>query len=293
LPARPAFTRTLLRYRRVYAVLAATARGTLADGFAHAGNLAYLSLLTIFPFLILLATAAAALMPPGTAPRLVAEAMRVLPADVAGLVAPALAQALTSRASGGLITFGIIVTLWTITCFIETVRTIIRDAYGITDTVPFWRYRLRALALLLLAVAGVLLAFAAQVLLQGVELALARLFPGAPPLAPATGGLLLPSALFLGLWAVFRLLTPLRFRRLALPIWPAPLVTALAWLGASFALPRVLALAGNYTLTYGSLAGVIIALLYFYVIGLGVVVGANLNAALAKTVPKRLREPHS
>lgn len=277
----------MLRYRRVYAVLAATLRGTLADGFAHAGNLAYLSLLTIFPFLILLATAAAALMPGDAAPRLLADALRVLPPDVARLIAPALAEALTSRASGGLITFGIIVTLWTVTGFIETVRTIIRDAYGVADTVPFWRYRLRALALLLLVVAALLLAFSAQVLLQGVEAAFGQLFPGTAPLAPLTARLWLPVLLFAALWAMFALLTPLRFH--TLPIWPAALVTALAWVGATFALPRVLALAGSYTLTYGSLAGVIIALLYFYLIGLGVVVGANLNAALAKTGRKRLR----
>ncbi len=34
-------------------------------------------------------------------------------------------------------------------------------------------------------------------------------------------------------------------------------------------LPRVLGLFGSYNLTYGSLAGVIVALLFFYIIGLG------------------------
>ncbi|MEO6581554.1 MAG: hypothetical protein ABIN68_01950, partial [Sphingomicrobium sp.] len=38
----------------------------------------------------------------------------------------------------------------------------------------------------------------------------------------------------------------------------------------------------GYSLTYGSLAGVMIALLFFFVIGLGVVMGAELNAALAE-----------
>ena len=40
---------------------------------------------------------------------------------------------------------------------------------------------------------------------------------------------------------------------------------------------------GSYDLTYGSLASVIIALIFFFVIGLGVVIGAELNAALAET----------
>ena len=35
-------------------------------------------------------------------------------------------------------------------------------------------------------------------------------------------------------------------------------------------------------MTYGSLAGVIIALLYFYIIGLGLVLGAQVNAAVGR-----------
>jgi membrane protein len=47
-------------------------------------------------------------------------------------------------------------------------------------------------------------------------------------------------------------------------------------------LPEVIGLLGGYNLTYGSLAGVMIALIFFFVVGLGVVIGAELNAALAE-----------
>ena len=46
---------------------------------------------------------------------------------------------------------------------------------------------------------------------------------------------------------------------------------------------RPLAASVNYDLTYGSLAGVIISLIFFFIVGLGVVIGAELNAALAET----------
>ena len=39
----------------------------------------------------------------------------------------------------------------------------------------------------------------------------------------------------------------------------------------------------SYNLTYGSLAGVMIALFFFWLVGLGMVMGAELNAALAET----------
>jgi membrane protein len=43
----------------------------------------------------------------------------------------------------------------------------------------------------------------------------------------------------------------------------------------------------TYDLTYGSLAGVMIALFFFWLVGLGMVVGAELNAALAETPEER------
>ena len=55
------------------------------------------------------------------------------------------------------------------------------------------------------------------------------------------------------------------------------------WLATVELLPNVLGLFGGYSLTYGSLAGVMIALIFFFVVGLGVVIGAELNAALAES----------
>ena len=56
------------------------------------------------------------------------------------------------------------------------------------------------------------------------------------------------------------------------------------------ALPRVLGLLGGYDLTYGGLAGTIIALFFFWLVGFGLVIGAHLNAALAETPDPRVKE---
>jgi len=58
-------------------------------------------------------------------------------------------------------------------------------------------------------------------------------------------------------------------------------------------LPWVLARFFTYDLTYGSLAGVMIALFFFWLVGLGMVVGAELNAALAVTPEERDMASHA
>jgi membrane protein len=86
-------------------------------------------------------------------------------------------------------------------------------------------------------------------------------------------------------------LTPSRYRYGDYPKWPGALLVALWWFGALALLPVILAQLGGYDRTYGSLAGVIVALLFFWVVGLGIVIGAHLNAALAETPEPGLKEP--
>ena len=61
------------------------------------------------------------------------------------------------------------------------------------------------------------------------------------------------------------------------------LLTTLWWIAVTTLMPAVLRNFFSYDLTYGGLAGVMIALFFFWLVGLGVVIGAELNAALAET----------
>ncbi len=280
--------RLLLRNRRIWQVVRDTVAGVWGDGFTHAGNLAYLSLLTLFPFFIMVATVAGTLGRTEDGLRAVRVFLKTLPPDVATLVAKPIADVIGVRASAGLLTLGIIVALWTISGFIETVRAIIRQAYQTKGSLPVWRYRIGSVLVVFVAVLMMLAALASQVLLTGAEALLTQFTDGV--FADLGLGRIVPAAILFGaLYAVFFVLTPARFRLLRCPIWPGALVTSLTWVLTTMAMPLVLAQFGSYTLTYGSLAGVIVSLLFFYIIGLGLVVGANLNAALAKPKENRLK----
>jgi membrane protein len=93
---------------------------------------------------------------------------------------------------------------------------------------------------------------------------------------------LLPAALiFVALYLLFWSLAPRQYRTSRAPKWPGALFVMLWWFSIVQILPALLGLLNGNTLTYGSLAGVIITLLFFWLIGYGLVIGANLNAALA------------
>lgn len=258
--------------------------GTFEQGFTHAGNLAYLSLVALFPFVIVLAFVAGRLGRTAEGMAAVDSFLAALPQGVAAIVGPAIGDVVAAPASGGVVTFGLVVALWTSSGVLVTLRTIVQQAHGTPSELPFWRWRLLGLAEVMALVLLLLAAFAAQVVVTGAETFVFRLMPLAADIFPALGlQRLVPALLlFLALWALFAMLCPRRFRDAGTVTWPGALVTAAAWTATTLALPRMLTLFNGYAVTYGSLAGVIIALLYFYVIGLGLVLGAQLNAAVAR-----------
>ncbi|MEO6433565.1 MAG: YihY/virulence factor BrkB family protein [Sphingomicrobium sp.] len=256
--------------------------GVWADGFIHAGNLAYLSLLALFPFMIL-AAAIAQLFGQGQDAQLaVFNILRQMPRGVADTLREPIQQVLQAR-TGPLLWFGAIVGLWTAASFVETIRDILRRAYGVKYCAPFWEYRLWSILLIIGAVMMMMIAFAVSVALTSFHFVVAEYFPRAEQLASRLDlyRLVPGTVLFATVYALFVALTPSRYRKRGCRKWPGALFITAWWLATVELLPKAIALFGGYDLTYGSLAGVMIALLFFFAVGLGVVFGAELNAALA------------
>jgi membrane protein len=260
------------------------------DGFIHAGNLAYLSLLALFPFFILAAAVAQLLGQSESSRKSVAAILAQLPPNVSAVLQAPIAEVLSER-TGSLLWIGALVALWTVGSFIETIRDILRRAYGVKFCAPFWEYRLASMALIVGAVFLLLLALAASVVLSSAQRAIEAWLPIAQEVADAlTLYRVIPAvALYCTIFFIFYLLTPLRYRRRGCRRWPGALLITSWWLLTAELLPKAIGLLGGYDLTYGSLAGVMIVLIFFYMVGLGVVMGAELNAALAEARPTALK----
>ena len=271
-------------------VIKRVAVGVYNDGFIHAGNLAYLGLLALFPFFIFAAALAQLLGQSESGRMTVATVLAQLPPNVAEVLRDPIAEVLSAR-TGPLLWIGAIIGLWTVGSFIETIRDILRRAYGVKYCAPFWHYRLSSMAVIVGAVFLLLFAFAASVALSSVEHAVVAWIPVAQEVSDAfTLYRVIPAiALYATIYFIFYLLTPLRYRRRGCRKWPGALLIAAWWLGTAELLPEAISLLGGYDLTYGSLAGVMIVLIFFFMVGLGVVMGAELNAALAEASPTALK----
>ncbi len=277
--------------RRVWEVLRRVVVGTYSDGFTHAGNLAYLSLVTLFPFFIVAAAVARRFGRTDVGLHALRAFLRTVPPGVADVLRKPIVDVLAAR-SGSLLWFGALVGLWTTAGFIETIRSILRRAYGVDSTTPFWRYRLGAIGLIVGAVVLVMAAFGLQIVLTAVEAFIVRVLPFASDVARALSlSRLAPAiALFIALYILLYILTPPQYRKSKCPKWPGAAFTAAWWMAVTALLPRALDAFTNYDLTYGSLAGVMVVLIFFFLVGLGLVIGAELNAALAEVPENGLED---
>jgi membrane protein len=264
--------------------------GVYNDGFIHAGNLAFLALLALFPFFIVAAALTELLGQTGSSLLAVNAILAQLPRGVAETLRGPIEQALNAR-TGPLLWFGALVGIWTAGSFIETIRDILRRAYGVKYSASFWQYRLASIAIVVGSVFLLMIAFTLTLVLRSAQAAIEAWLPFAQDVADTLGLIrIIPGiALYGTIYLLFLILTPARYRRRGCRKWPGALLITLWWMAIVEVLPGAIGLFGGYDLTYGSMAGFMVVLIFFYLVGLGLVSGAELNAALAEARPTALK----
>lgn len=269
---------------RAYEIAKRVLVGAYNDGFIHAGNLAYMAIVAIFPFFILGAAIFSIIGEESERAATVTTVLYALPPMVGEVIEP-VARTVVEGRSGWVLWLAGLVSLWTVSSLIETIRDVLRRAYGTKATHAFWKYRLWSAGVIFGAVVLLMISLIAQVLIgtaqEVIDAYLPRLSDAIDALrlsriVPAFG-------LFGSLYLLFYTLTPKDYRRRRYPKWPGALVTTLWWIAVTVSLPPAIRSFFSFDASYGSLAGIMIALFFFYLVGLGMVVGAELNAALAET----------
>lgn len=273
---------------RFFAVLKRVFTGTYYDGFIHAGNLAYMAMLALFPFFIVLAAVLSALGDASQRDAAIHSVLSAVPPVVAKALEPVARDVVAAR-TGWLLWIGGFVGLWTVSSLLETLRDVLHRAYGTRSTQAFWRYRLLSSGVIFGSVVLLMLSLFAQVAITAAEEVIDVWFPRVDPIFTELSLSRLASAAMLygSIFLLFISLTPSAYRGKRYPKWPGALLVTVWWVATTLLLPPALRTLFNYDLTYGSLAGVMIALFFFWLVGLGMVIGAELNAALAETPEER------
>ncbi len=255
------------------------------DVFGHAAQLGYYFLLSLFPLLLFLTTLLG-FFARGDAElqaNLLNYLATVMPASAVALVKATLIE-ISQSAGGGKLSFGILAMLWAASSGVESLVGALNKAYDVAvDTRPFWRIRLIALGLTMAL--AVLINVALMLVLYGHRLgmwvtATCGFGSGFQRLWDLTQWPLIIACVMITFNLVYYFAPD---RRQARWRWfTIGSFTAFAlWLLVSYAFRIYLHYFDSYSKTYGSLGAVIILMLWFYLMGAAIIIGAEINQILA------------
>lgn len=251
------------------------------DGFAAAGNLAFLTMLSLFPFIIFLISLSGFFGQTDRGLEAVTFLLSELPPRVASVLDGPI-QGVINNTGAEILTGSILFALWTSANGVEAARSVFTKAFGRETAIAVWRSRLESIAIVVLGAVFILLAMSFLVLSAPIIKAITSAFPDSisvefSRLLKFTATFVSPTLIALGLYFVFIALTP---RRIAKPyFWPGCLLALLFFVGTAKGFSIYLRYADQYDVTYGSLAGVMVTQLFCFFVSLGFVLGVELNAA--------------
>lgn len=245
-----------------------------------AGNIAFRTIFSVFPFLIFMTTLAGFIGNDELAQRVVNYLLGVAPEQLVAPLSPEIHSILTVKRRG-LAGFAALLTLWSAMGGIDCLRVALNRAYDLREHRGLWRLYGIDILFVIGSAAGLML-FSALIIIGPVAINIIDAHaPGFRQSLGVLDALRLPAAMLLltsGLLMAHRVLPArsLRFR----DILPGVLLTTIVWFILSTAFSAYLVNFNTFASTYASLSGVFAAMFFLYLAALVMIFGGELNRVL-------------
>ena len=267
-------------------LLKQTFNETLADDVLNlAAQQAYYFFFALFPALLALISIASFFPVENLTGEITTMLQRVAPEDVTNIVTDQIRQIGQSNA-GGILTLAFFFTLWSSSSAVVAMCSTLNAAYDITEGRPWWKVRLTAI--------GLTVGLALFILIS------MTLVIAGPTLAEKIAEALHLGPVFTWSWNILQ--WPIVFLMVATAValvyyfapdaeqdwvWitPGSVLATTLWVVASLGFRVYVTNFASYNETYGAIGGVMVLLLWFYVSGIALLIGAELNAEIEHASP--------
>ena len=261
-----------------------------SDLFNRAAQIAFYFSFAFFPLLLFLVTLAGLVLESTESLKreLYGYLFQIMPPSAFDLVHKTLDEIVESS-SGGKLTIGIFVTLWSASAGIDSTRSSLNAVYELKEARSWWNTKLQSLVLTLLFI--VLLAIALLVVSSGWEIfqyLLALLG------FKVTSPLLLVSIQWISLLAVLLFATEVIYSWVPcfdkfkwVWITPGAVVAMTLWVMFTGGFRLYLQYFNTYNRAYGSLGAVIILMLWMFLTGTAILIGGAINSVLTEMVEEK------
>ena len=250
-----------------------------------AAQLAYYFFFALFPALLFLVALASYFPVDTLIDEMFALVGRFAPPEALLIITDQLKK-ISEGEHGGLLTAGMLITLWSSSAAMTAIIDTLNSAYDIQEGRAWWKVRLIAIALTIGVSIFILASFALVIV--------------GPTLAERVTDWFYLSTAFEWTWKILQwpLVFALASGGIALVyyfapdaeqdwVWltPGSIFATTLWLLASLGFKYYVVNMGNYTETYGVIGGFMVLLLWFYISGLVILIGAEMNAEIEHASP--------
>jgi len=248
--------------------------------FGRAAQLSYYFLLALFPLLLFLINILGYMAQRGTLFRnkLLVYLGALMPSSAFELVRATVDEISISRGTGKL-SFGLLAALWAASNGMGAISDTLNTAYNVRESRRWWRVRVISVCLTI-ALAILIVAALAIVLLGGtigealaVRYGFGSLFTTMWRVVQWPIALIFVLTTFNLIYNFAPNITPAARRW----ITPGAFVGVALWLVVSFGFRLYLGFFDSFSVTYGSLGAVIVLMLWFYLSGVAILIGGEVN----------------
>jgi membrane protein len=248
--------------------------------FDGAAVLAYFFLLAVFPAALFVLSLLPSLSIPHLQQAILDLLHQVLPQQSANLFEVTV-RYVASKASTGLLTFGLVFTLWSASTGVYAIMEQLNIVYHVRERRPFWKTRGTAILLMLLFFLLVIASLSLVIFGGMIQSALASTIGWSRPLRmffAVLRWIIIAAGLLLALAVIYRFGpdVKLKFRFISPGNLLAAILIALGSTGFRFYVTKF----GDYSATYGNLAAMIILMLWMYLASVALLLGCEVNAIL-------------
>jgi membrane protein len=275
-----------------------TFRAMLSDNLlSRAAEMGYYFLFALFPMLVCASSilGLAARQASHIYDKLLHYLALVVPGGAYTMIIETFNQT-TAAATGGKITLGLVAALWSASVGFASIQDGMNTVYKLRESRPYWKARGAAILVTLLL--SVMVTANLAVLLGGDLLARLmyvwiwhhRLAAGTAFLIHALQWTVASGLLLLQFSTIYYFGPDLKAKRWHW-VTPGAVIGLLGWVASSLGLRIYLHYFDSFTITYGSLGAVIVLLTWFYMTGLMLLLGAEVNSEIqAAVAEKHLKE---
>ena len=247
------------------------------DGIEHSGYMSFMVLLSIFPFFVFILAFTGFFGASELGEKFIQLALENMPAQSIDSIRNRIKELMTTPPQG-LLTLAIVGSIWTSSSFVECLRTLLNRVYQIKSLPNYFLRRMLSIAQFLFISTMISLTMLLLIIIPiGLQKlpSFMRMIEDYKTILNFSRYLLIFLSLFITVCSLYYLIPNVKLK--FSEVIPGAFLSVLLWILSGYLLSTYLVYYNQLNIIYGSLGSIIVTLIFFYIVNMIFILGAEFN----------------